>query len=86
MLNKHEVRETLAGYARANEAIEEDRRIRLRALTAEEAFRIYQDLCVSATTRPMSQDEAERLEQWRLETLLNARRVFDAAARRRSAR
>jgi hypothetical protein len=86
MLDKREVRETLVGYARANEAIEEERRIRLQSMTAEDAFRIYQDLCATAMITPLPQDEAERLEQWRLETLLNVRRVFDAAARRRNAR
>jgi hypothetical protein len=82
-IDRHEVRETLAGYGRANDVMDEERAEWLRNLTVEEAFRIYEDLCETAERFPLSADEAESLHQWRMETLLAMRRAFDAVARKR---
>jgi hypothetical protein len=66
------VRETLSGYARAADVMEQERMERLARMTPEEARAIYNDLCRSWATRRESRD-LERLEQWRLETLLSVR-------------
>jgi hypothetical protein len=64
------VRETLRGYAR-------ERMERLARMTQEEARAIYDDLCQS-WERGVQGGDLERLERWRIETLLAVR---DAMAR-----
>ncbi len=44
MLDKQRIRETLEGYAVANELIERERIERLQRMTPEEARRIFADL------------------------------------------
>jgi hypothetical protein len=74
------VRETLTGYAHAATVVERERMERLARMTPEEAHAIYEDLYRTGTAhrQRMTQEELERLEQWRLETLLSVR---DAMAR-----
>jgi hypothetical protein len=74
------VRETLSGYAYAADIVEQERMERLARMTPEEARAIYEDLCHTgmAQRQRMTKEELERLEQWRLETLLSVR---DAMAR-----
>ena len=84
MLQADAVREVLAGYARANEVIEEERMERLARMTPQEARAIYDDL-VKGRRAPMSPDQAERLDLWRAETLIAVRRAFQALAEARGA-
>jgi hypothetical protein len=79
MLQADVVREVLAGYARANEVIEEERMERLARMTPEEARAIYDDF-VNGRRASMSPAEAQRLDLWRVETLIAVRRAFQALA------
>ena len=74
------VRETLSGYARAAAFVEQERMERLARMTPEEARAIYDDLCRSWVTWGRDRD-LERLEQWRLETLLVVREAMARVAR-----
>jgi len=69
------VRETLSGYARAAVVIERERMERLAQMTPEEARAIYDDLCRSWATWGQARN-LERLERWRLETLLAVREAM----------
>jgi hypothetical protein len=69
---KAAVCETIAGYAQAAAVIERERMERLARMTAEEAQAIYDGLCASW----QQTDDLERLEQWRLETLLAVREAI----------
>ena len=69
------VRETLSGYAKAAAFVERERMERLVRMTPEEARAIYDDLCRSWVTWGRARD-LERLEQWRLETLLAVREAM----------
>ena len=80
MLQADVVREILAGYARANEVIEQERMERLARMTPEEARAIYDDL-VNGWRVPASPAEAQRLDLWRAETTTATRRAFQALAR-----
>jgi hypothetical protein len=77
------VRETLSGYARAAAVTERERMERLARMTEEEARAIYDDLCQSWSARRDTQD-LERLERWRLETLLAVREAMARLSRRGS--
>ena len=78
------MRETLSGYARAAAVIERERMARLARMTPEEARAIYDGLCRSWATWGQSpaEDALERLEQWRLETLLAVREAMACLSRR----
>jgi hypothetical protein len=77
------VRETLAGYARAAAVTERERMERLARMTDQEAHAIYDDLCQSSSAQRDTQD-LERLERWRLETLLAVREAMARLSRRES--
>ena len=77
------VRETISGYARAAAVMERERMERLARMTPEEARAIYDDLCRSWATWGRDRD-LERLEQWRLETLLAVREAMAYLYRRGS--
>jgi hypothetical protein len=74
------VRETLLGYAQAAAFVEQERIKRLAQMTPEEARAIYDDLCRSWVTWARDRD-LERLEQWRMETLLAVREAMARLAR-----
>jgi hypothetical protein len=75
------VRETLSGYARAAVVTERESMERLARMTEEEARAIYDDLCQSWSAQRDTQD-LERLERWRLETLLAVREAMARLSRR----
>jgi len=77
------VRETLSGYARAAAVTERERMERLARMTSEEAHAIYDALCRSWSAWRNAQD-LERLERWRLETLLAVREAMARLSRRGS--
>ena len=73
---KQMIRETLAGYAAANDYLEQERKERLARLTPEEARAISDAL--NATWQPPDMDDpvVRRLEEERLEAKLVVRRAF----------
>jgi hypothetical protein len=75
------VAETIAGYARAAEFLEKERRERLASLTPEESRAIFDELVASGDSMPIGDEEAERLLRWRLETKIAARQAFIQLAR-----
>ena len=77
------VGETLAGYSQAAVVMERERMERLARMTPEEARAIYDDLCRSWATWGQARD-LERLEQWRLETLLVVRAAMIHLSRRQN--
>lgn len=73
---KQMIRETLVGYAAANEYLEQERQERLARLTPEEARAISDAL--NATWQPLDMDDpvVRRMEEERLEAKLVVRRAF----------
>jgi hypothetical protein len=84
MLQANLIREALAGYARANEMIENERMERLAHMTSEQARAIYDEL-VGTWWGSTSREGAERLDLWRAETLIAVRRAFEQLARAQGA-
>ena len=80
MLQANLIQEALAGYARANEVIENERRERLALMTPEQSRAIYDDL-VETWWASASREGSERLDLWRAETLIAVRRAFEQLAR-----
>jgi hypothetical protein len=70
------VAETLAGYARAGEYLEKERRERLAKMTIEESRAIFNELVESGDSMPVSEEDAQRLLRWRLKTKIAVRRTF----------
>lgn len=81
---KQLIRETLAGYAAANEYLEQERKERLAHLTPEEARRIYSNLVEAWYLLKNRQGEGENelYNAWRLETKLKVREAFKKLALR----
>jgi hypothetical protein len=84
MLEANLIREALAGYARANEVIENERLERLARMTSEQARAIYDEL-VETWWGSASREGSERLDLWRAETLIAVRRAFEQLARAQGA-
>ena len=84
MLQANPIREALAGYARANEVIENERMERLARMTSEQARAIYDEL-VGTWWASASREGSERLDLWRAETLIAVRRAFEQLARAQGA-
>ena len=84
MLQAHLIREALAGYARADEVIENERMDRLARMTSEQARAIYDEL-VETWWGSASREGSERLDLWRAETLIAVRRAFEQLARAQGA-
>lgn len=79
---KQMIRETLAGYAAANEYLEQERQERLARLTPEEARQIYTNLIEAWYALRNRQIENEAYDAWRLETKLKVREAFKKLALR----
>lgn len=81
---KQLIRETLAGYAAANEYLEQERKERLAHLTPEEARRIYSNLVEAwyLLRNRQGEGENELYNAWRLETKLKVREAFKKLALR----
>jgi hypothetical protein len=71
----------LQGYARANEWQELERIERLTRLTSTEARIIFQELDASWQTAAASEQGLDRLDLWRVETLVAVRQAFAQLAR-----
>jgi hypothetical protein len=77
------IRETLAGYAAANEVVEAERQRMLARLTREEALAIWRDLMKGFNEHPERQRHLDRLDLWQAEGLVALRRVLDRLAEAR---
>ena len=75
-----QVTETLAGYARTAEFLEKERMERLAKLTVEESRAIFNELVKSGDSMPISEENAQRLLRWRLETKIAVRRAIKRLA------
>jgi hypothetical protein len=74
--------ETLAGYARANSVIEDERMERLPQMTPEQARAIFDQLVEGwESASGSSRTGLERLDLWRAETLVAVRRAFERLAK-----
>jgi hypothetical protein len=82
-MNKVDVLETLAGYARANEIVARERAERLARLSQQEALELARDLEASWEAATSAHAGLDRLDSWRLETKLRLRQAFEAMARAR---
>jgi hypothetical protein len=80
-VTKADLQQFIAGHARANEVMAEERRQRLARLTVEEARREYDSLCAVWEANPHRGDTG-RLEARRLAFLVERRRWFDRLAGR----
>ena len=85
MLDKKIVTDTLAGFAIANELIEQERIERLKRLTPEEARATFADLVAtyrrwSAANHEANDEGLRRLERWRLQEKIAVRQAFDRIA------
>lgn len=70
------IAEMIAGYGRAADFLETERRQRLAAMTPEEARTIFTDLLQTGQNNPAQTEKLENLAAWRLETLLTVRKAF----------
>ncbi|MCL4869155.1 MAG: hypothetical protein KJ063_09310 [Anaerolineae bacterium] len=73
---KQVIRETIAGYAAANEYLERERLERLANLTPEEAHKIYTNLIQTWDFLRKDRGENELYQEWRLLPKLQVRTVF----------
>jgi hypothetical protein len=73
--------ETLQGYARANLWLETERMERLARMTPNEARAIFQELNASWEAMSESEEGLERLDPWRIETLVAVRYAFKQLAK-----
>ncbi|PKO24190.1 MAG: hypothetical protein CVU38_00095 [Chloroflexi bacterium HGW-Chloroflexi-1] len=80
-LQPEAIREALAGYAAANEVIENERMERLAHLMPEQSRAIFDDLVRGWELSTQSKDNPERLDMWRVETLITVRRAFEKMVR-----
>ena len=76
------IRETLAGYAAANEVIEAERRAQLAQMTTAEALAIWRDLAGGFNAHPELRENLDRLDLWQVEGLLTIRHAFAQLAER----
>ena len=72
--------EFIDGYARANAFTEQERMDRLARLTPEQARAQWDDLTEGWEALPDKGEGLERLEMWRVETLIAVRRAFERMA------
>lgn len=74
------IREALAGYALANDALEAEREATLAAMSNEEALAAWRELMRGFNERSAAQQGLDRLDLWQLEGLLAVRRALDLMA------
>lgn len=77
---KQLIRETLAGYAAANEVIRLEKREWLQRLTPAESWATYEELSAFGRTLSGSRDTLRIFEPRRMEEHLAMRRVFEKLA------
>jgi hypothetical protein len=73
----------IKGFARADAFMEQERMERLARLTPEQARAEFDSLSESWEALPDKGDGLERLEMWRVETLIAVQRAFEQMARAR---
>ena len=67
----------MASYHAANDVVEAERRTYLAQMTSAESWAQWRDLVSSFNARPDLHENSDRLDLWRLEGLLEIRRVLD---------
>ncbi len=78
---QQELVEMLKGYARANAWLEIERMERLASMTADEARAIFQELNAGWESLAESEEGLDRLDPWRVETLVAVRHAFRQLAK-----
>ena len=73
--------EMIQGYARANAWLENERMERLARMTPDEARVIFQELNAGWESLAESEKGLERLDLWRVETLVAVRHAFGQLAK-----
>lgn len=76
-LNKRAIRQTFAGYARADRFIEAEKRVWLQSLTTEQALQIFDDLNQDNNDWQKFGGDLSALERHRMEGKIRGRRIFD---------
>lgn len=76
---KNQVIDTINGYGRAGEYLENERIQQLARMTPEQARAIFNTLVTA--WRPGNDTGLERLDAWRMETLIAVRHAFAQLAR-----
>jgi hypothetical protein len=76
-----QITEILRGYARATAFIEQERRARLASMTSEESKAIFNELVAGWEAVAAREQGLERLDSWRLETILAVRAAFTKLAK-----
>ncbi|MGH2536777.1 MAG: hypothetical protein ACRDHL_05235 [Candidatus Promineifilaceae bacterium] len=74
------VRETVAGYARADEYLRAERMARLAHMTDEQARAIFDQLVEAGVRYEPPDEEREAYELWRIESTLVVRRAMQRLA------
>lgn len=74
------LRETLAGYAVANEVTEAERQEHLAHMRTDEALVIWRDLMKGLNKHPEHLHHLDRLDLWQAEGLVALRRALDRMA------
>lgn len=69
----------IEGYKKANELIKAEKKIRLAALTQEDALCEYKDLCATWELS-FKKDTLGRLEEWKISILIQRRQIINKLA------
>ncbi|MGD2048604.1 MAG: hypothetical protein PVH03_03875 [Chloroflexota bacterium] len=74
------IAETLEGYGRANEFLEQERMERLSQLTPEESRAIFSELVDQGQKTLVTDNQSDLMLSWRLETLISVRQAIKKLA------
>lgn len=78
--HKQLIRETLAGYAAANEVIKREKREWLQGLTPAESWETYEELVAFSMQIRGDPTSLQVFEKRRIDELLTFRQIFDKVA------
>lgn len=82
-LNKRAIRQTFAGYARADKFIEAEKRAWLQSLTPKQAWAIFDELFSAWEYVAANRSESrQRMEELRLGEKVTLRHALDRAAKK----
>lgn len=80
MNTNKKIAETLEGYGRANEFLEQERMERLSQLTPEESRAIFSELVDQGQKALVTYNQSDLMLSWRLETLISVRQAIKKLA------
>lgn len=78
--HKQLIRETLAGYAAANEVTKREKREWLQGMTPAESWETFEELVAFSIQLRGERTSLQVFEKRRIDELLNIRQIFDKAA------